>query len=449
MVKPAPSAPIAEPGGRVRRKRLRARFRTTPGRLRLFSVAAVAMLLLLWLTSAGVLSARASAARSVSFVSTQELMMANRLYARLADADATASRILLRSGGEQDSFEARERYEKDIAKAHTILIRLSSDAGSSLGVQNAAERISSQLATYVQRVESARVNNQLGNPVGAAYMRQASAEMRTEILPTATKIWRDAASRLHRDYRAGTDGIDMVLLTLVAATTVIVLIAAQVYTARRARRTINVGLAVATVLVVILCAVALALMNREQRALRSAQRDGTDVIQILSAARTLGLQAHANSSLALAENGTGADYLTEFDLLMDQLGGQSGRGGLLKTAHTLAKRTGDEARADELSAALTGYRQAHDRVRALDDAGQHQAAVELALSNDPQGEVGAARNLDEEFNSAIRVAEARTSDSTADARDGFGALAWGMTLGLLAAVVVALAGLQERIREYQ
>ena len=57
----------------------------------------------------------------------------------------------------------------------------------------AAERLGSELPIYADLVEAARTNSRLELLVGAAYLRDASELMRTEILPAATAIYEDAA----------------------------------------------------------------------------------------------------------------------------------------------------------------------------------------------------------------------------------------------------------------
>ncbi len=61
----------------AREMRVSSWLRTTPGRLRLFSVAVAVVLLAFWLIAAGALSERRDAARSVGLDSARELVMAN------------------------------------------------------------------------------------------------------------------------------------------------------------------------------------------------------------------------------------------------------------------------------------------------------------------------------------------------------------------------------------
>ena len=420
--------------------------RTTPGRLRLFSVAVAFVLLAFWLIAAGALSERRNAARSVGLDSARELVMANDLYAALADADATASSALLR---ETESDEVRTRFVDDVDDASRILVAITGQETADPAVRAAARKIAAGLPTYVGRVEAARTNSRLGNPVGAAYMRAASAQMRDELLPAATAIWRSAGERIDADYATGTDADAVVRVAIAAVLVLVVLAGAQIYTARRTRRVFNLGLAGATLLLLVLTGGAIAAMAHEQDALRTAQREGSDAVQLLSAGRILALQAQADANLALAERGTGADYVTEFHLIVDRLGGTADTTGLLDEARSVAARTDDTERNDHIEAAFADYVRVQEHIRTLDDGGANDLAVGVALSTGPDGGRATADALDTAFTSGIQAAQVHFDDTAREARRGFSSLAVALTFGLALAVVLALAGLQRRIGEYR
>ena len=71
----------------------------------------------------------------------------------------------------------------------------------------------------------------------------------------------------------------------------------------------------------------------------TAQRMGSDSVQVLSAARILALRAQADESLALVARGGGDQYLTDFDAVARKL---DPRRGLLADAARLERRTGTD-----------------------------------------------------------------------------------------------------------
>src|SRR5262249_53664527 len=103
---------------------------------------------------------------------------AQQLYRSLSDADATAAAALL-SGGVEPA-DLRARYEQDIAAASDALTA----AGAARGADHeAVAQIAQALPVYTGLVETARTNNRLNLPVGAAYLREASGLMRDRLLP--------------------------------------------------------------------------------------------------------------------------------------------------------------------------------------------------------------------------------------------------------------------------
>ena len=65
--------------------------------------------------------------------------------------------------------------------------------------------MSTQLPVYTGLVETARVYNRQGLPLGAAYLREASGLMRDKLLPAAKQLYRTETGRLadDRDGAAG------------------------------------------------------------------------------------------------------------------------------------------------------------------------------------------------------------------------------------------------------
>ena len=199
----APSeAPIIDHATASERMPLGQWLRTTPGLVRLFSIVAVVGLIAVGSPGTGALTQRRDAAESVATSSGPQLITASDLYASLSAADATASSALLRSGSRAHA-EVRDRYlERPRAGASRLLVDLSRALRRSRRRPTRRPgRSRRSCPTYAGRVETARTNSRSGNPVGAAYMRAASAQMRDEILPAATTIWRDAAVRLQRRLR--------------------------------------------------------------------------------------------------------------------------------------------------------------------------------------------------------------------------------------------------------
>jgi len=420
------------------------RFRSTPGRLRLLSVVSVAAIVVLLVVSAGALSSRRSAAKSVSDESGARLVQVQALYQSLADADATASRQLLAAG--QAPVEVRQRYLDDLDRAGHLSSRIAESVKSSPDARRAVQVVTTQLPRYAEKVEAGRVNSRFGFPLGAEETRQASKLMRVKILPATLELYRFAANELQNDYDRGTSASQMVWIILIGIAALAVLVATQWFTARRTNRILNLGLVVASVIVAVLLVWMLVRFNNEQDSLVRAQRDGSDSVQVLSSARFLALQAQANANLALAERGTGQAYRDDFGHLMSTLcGSQACRAGLLGYARDLADRAGSASHVADIQAKAAAFWKKANDVVTLDNDGNYKDAVAVATSD----QTDASQILDTAIAGESAQAQSRFDSAAHDARSGFAVLAVALTLGLLLAAVLVLVGLQPRIGEYR
>ena len=145
---------------------------TTPAKLRLLLVGLVVLCLVWGGLAAWVVSQRASGANDVVSTSEPLSLDGQQIYRALSDADATAASAFL-SGG-LEPLAARHRYQADIAQAAAHLESATAAAGHSPAARDLA-KLSAGLPVYTGEVETARADNRLGLPLGAAYLREASA----------------------------------------------------------------------------------------------------------------------------------------------------------------------------------------------------------------------------------------------------------------------------------
>ena len=153
---------------------------TTPGFLRTAAVLLVTGLAVSGALAVLQLSARNDAARDVEHESAPMLADAEGLYRDLADADATASRAFLT--GSTESAAVRARYDRDLERASARLTSIADAVGHASATSPAVIRIGHALPVFAARIASARANDRLGFPVGAAYLRDASDLMRRWLL---------------------------------------------------------------------------------------------------------------------------------------------------------------------------------------------------------------------------------------------------------------------------
>ena len=259
-VSPHPAARAPAMPGALRRSRLDAA--TTPGRLRLLSRhAGHSQPGLGRDRRADLLISTRPAAADVVAVSEPLSLDAEQIYQSLSDADATAANAFL-SGGLEPAA-ARQRYDADITQAAIRIQAASALVGSSaartqvpgnLRQQASAAgsatgddlaTLSAGLPVYTGEVETARADNRLGLPLGAAYLREASALLRGTLLIAASDI-NTRESELLTSASAQATGLPLIVFAVVFGLGVgYVLYRSWRWLARHTHRVINYGLLVA------------------------------------------------------------------------------------------------------------------------------------------------------------------------------------------------------------
>jgi hypothetical protein len=277
-------------------------------------------------------AAHTSATADVLNVSEPLSLDAQQIYRSLSDADATEAAAFL-SGGLEPA-RLRLRYQADIARAARRLETATAAAGGSAAGSRLAT-LTSGLPVYTGLVETARANNRLGLPVGAAYLRQASGLMRGTLLPAARDLYAQENAQL-----AAAEGGATAFPYLAAALAVIVgfgLFWSQRWLTRRTNRLFNPGLLAASVAGLVTLVWLVTAISVARSHLLVAQNRGSAPVEAVARADIAALQAHADESLTLIDRGGDDSFQRDFLELQKQLG--PGRATLLTTAATIARNS--------------------------------------------------------------------------------------------------------------
>jgi hypothetical protein len=423
-------------------QRLRAIVRSTPGRL----TAALIALLLLGIAY-GITALTGSNEANAHVLSVQDssgplTVSAQSLYRALSDADATAATAFLSPGAE--TAASRQRYETDIAAAGTALAQVTAGASDTSGISaRRLDVLATDLPVYTGLVETARTNNRLGYPVGAAYLREASGLMRATLLPAAQDVYSTQTQRLRSDHNAGARyPYIAVLLGIVALAA---LVFAQRYLTWRTRRLVNPGLAAATLALL----AALIYQNVAWFGLHShldsAQADGSSQVQALATARIDALQARADEALTLVARGSGGAFEQDFQKTMADLVGADGKSGRLGQAAATATNPAVRAAIRKASSDVAAWRAVHTALRADDDGGNYPDAVTAAtgLASD------AFTHLDDDLAAGIRASDATFTEQAAAAGRAVHIVGIVVVILTLLTLAGAAIGVQRRIAEYR
>jgi len=427
---------------------------TTPARLRLL-LALLILLSLAW----GVLAAltadqHASAAADVVAVSEPLSLDAEQIYTSLSDADATAANAFLAGGLEP--AKARQRYQADITQAAIRieaasalvgssaartqlpghLTKQASAAGTAVGDDLAI--LSGQLPAYTDEVGTARADNRLGLPLGAAYLREASGLLRGTLLPAASDIY-IRESTLLTSASAQATGLPLIVIAAIAGLGLgYVLFRSSRWLSRHTHRVVNYGLLLAALagLVSLVWLVAAFVVGRGD--LLHAQQQGSAPAQAFARAEVAALQAHADESLTLIDNGGDDSYQKDYVAQQKILG--PGPGTLLAAVQAAGGPGSDVA------AQARAWYKAHAALRAKDDSGSHAAAVQSALNGDAATSFA---QLSTTLSQGINDHQAVFAASARSGRDAFTGLAVGMIVASLVMVGGCAWGLSRRLAEYR
>jgi hypothetical protein len=396
----------------------------------------------------------ASAAADVVAVSEPLSLDAEQIYQSLSDADATAATAFL-SGGLEPAA-ARQRYDADITQAAIRIEAASALEGSSAARTRLPGHLNSQasaagsatgddlatlsagLPVYADEVGTARADNRLGLPLGAAYLREASALLRGTLLPASNDIY-TKQSRLLTSASAQATGLPLIVVAVVFGLGAgYVLYRSSRWLTRRTHRRVNYGLlvtAVAGFVSLVWLASAFAIGRTE---LLNAQQHGSAPAAAFARAEVAALQAHADESLTLIDNSGDDSYQQDFIAQQKLLG--PGPGTLLAAVEA----SGGNGRA--AAADAQAWYQAHAALRALDDSGNHAAAVRSAL----EGRSAASfARLSADLNNGINADQAVFASRARGGRDAFTGLAVGMIVASLIMAAGCAWGLNRRLAEYR
>ena len=440
MNRPAPVLlGVAEPSADAVRRIGRLRH-TSPGRLQLILAGLLALGLLTGLVAGLAAHAAAAGTDDLGDRAQPLLVEAETIYSALADADTTAAQAFLAGGLEP--AELTRRYEADLDRAATALTSAARRTPDRSDAADAVGTLSSGVSRYASLVASARANNRQGLPVGAAYLSAASQLNRETLQPQAQALFRTAQTEVDDGYSGARSTIWVALLVLLLLGLLVALGAAQRYLSRTTRRTFNIPLVGATAVTVVLALAAGGVLLTQRAHLRAADADGSTPVALLAEARILALRERGDEALTLAARGSGGAYEDDFTTVSVRLGGAN---GLLAAA---GKAVDGDARMAVHSATArhAQYVAAHSQVRKLDDGGEYDRAVDLAIGAQTSATF---TGLTDDIGRALENRKAAFTDEIGRAGRGLGLLTVLGPLLALAACALALIGIGARLEEYR
>jgi hypothetical protein len=369
---------------------------------------------------------------------------AQGVYRSLSDADAAAATIFL-SGPASTGADA-DRFASDISQTSAGLLTLGVDPGASTALHTDVGVVGAELPVYTQLVATALADNRQGLPVGAAYLREASALMRSAVLPAAEDAYRIESARLAAD--EGDATAVPVALIAVGVLLAAALAATQFFLVRRTQRWLNAGTLLATLAALALTVWTAADLLGEGGAVDRARQDG-QVVSALDNAQLAAVRAHGDEVLGVAARGEDSgSYDQDFGATSTQLA------GFLTTARGAGPA---QASADPLADALRQKQiwvGDHTALETLEnepqaDTSDYSLALALVTGTDQQGSGAAFGRLDADVGQALTGEQEAYLGAAGAGRGDLSGLDAG-SAGLAAVAVLAgLAGIRRRLKEYR
>ncbi len=429
---PAPAGhPTSAPSGRLgtMMASVRAAMAGTPGRLRAVGIVSVAAALLFGL-AAGQAFRSADGALGRAAANSDQLVRIQAIQTNVVQADADATNAFLVGGLEPAA--QRTDYTEAVATASGLIAQAAQHQpadGAALGALNQS------LVAYTSRIEQARANNRQALPIGSQYLRGASADLRAEALPLLTNLGEANSARVTEEFdRAARAALWLVVAGVLALA---VLALCLVWLARRTRRYVNVPLA-AGALVVLVTLVLGTVGLLSVKGSVDETRAGVYADTLSTArARIAGFDAKSNESLTLIARGSGAAFEKAW------------QASSAAVTTEIAQLEAGAASAGRDPLPWPGYADVHQKIRALDDGGDWEGAVELATGDGADAGNATFAAFDAASDEQLSSLSTQTSNQLDDTG---GWLPFAGVLGLLAGVVAALCawwGVSQRLEEYR
>ncbi|HEY6809676.1 MAG TPA: hypothetical protein VIZ70_00995 [Propionibacteriaceae bacterium] len=396
---------------------------STPQRLRLLSLGVVVVGVVIGVIGALIftyLAVSLSRARA----DTAQLIRVQKIQSNLLSADATATNAFLVGGLEPPA--QRAAYDQAMSSTSSLIAE-AAQAQPADGTALAA--LNQQVLSYAGMIEQARANNRQGLPIGAQYLRNASAQLRSDALPILNNLVSANAARATDEMKAGAGYIVLVIALLGLGG----VIAAQVWLARRFKRKINVGMLASSIVLLVLVIGSLIVVLQLRSSLQEISSGSLAAVNTAADARINANDAKSNESLTLIARGSGQAFEAAWK----------------SSADSVAENLGRLTDKPELVGQWQAYTDVHTQIRALDDEGQWDKAVAKATgsANDSSNTVFGA--FDSNLAGYLDGVSQQASNSLANEQPVMVVAAVLILLGGLAAALLGRRGVAERLREYR
>ncbi|MFA7341394.1 MAG: hypothetical protein WC028_31720 [Candidatus Obscuribacterales bacterium] len=409
---------------------------TTPGKLRLGMFAIFILAICFAIAGYVGVSGARSSVNTIARDAVPSIVTAQSVRVKLLQMDSLAAQEFL-AGGADSGAQARVKYEAVRQELGEQLTLAAKNISFGRDEQTPIETLMDKVQAYNGLVEAARANNRQGFPVGAAYLRMASTLLHNEMLPQTQAIDQLNVKQLESEY-ASFKSASVLHIGAIAASGLALLVVLgymQLFISKKMRRSFNLPLLAASVVVVALTAYSIVGMTLQRSNLGAAKEASFVSAYNWLEARGAAYDAKTDQSLFLIALGAGAKYEESAKVKVEKL--------------AAAAKTNVQGDSGSALSALRAYVQQDERIRSYDKSGKRSEAVNLALGNGTKEAQKAFDDLNQVLTANLKTATSSFEASIASAESNINLLDLAFVLLSLAVMGLAYFGLTPRINEYR
>jgi hypothetical protein len=395
----------------------------TPQRLRALSLGVVVAGIVVALVG-GLIFSYLAFSLSRARADTAQLIRIQKIQSNLLSADATATNAFLVGGLEPAA--QRAMYDQALSSTSSLIVEAAQAQPADAAALSA---LNQQVISYAATIEQARANNRQGLPVGAQYLRNASADLRSSALPILDNLVSSNAARADDDMDARV-GYALPVISLLA---LVLLIIGQIWLARRFKRTINVGMLASAAVLLVITVGGLIAAQQLSSTLNSISNGSFAAVNTAADARIDANNAKSNESLTLIARGSGQAFEDAWKSSADSVSGN---------LEQLSARP-------ELLTQWQAYTEVHNKIRDLDDGGRWDRAVAQATGVGRDSSNTVFNTFDRNLAGYLDEVSKEASSSLANEQPVMVVGAILILLGGLAAALLGRWGVAARLKEYR
>lgn len=384
-----------------------------------------ATVLVMLIALGGVHSHRAGI-ETVGVKAASSIIAANKMVAAMQDMDSQAASFL--TGRPGANMQAENDYDARRSAVGAALLDASKNVSFGESVEKPIRVLQDGLVRYEVTIAAAKDMHERGDEAFLAAYRAARAIMENELKPAAADLDKANQAIIEQVYgetsasawrwQLGLIAIGLITLAALAYT--------QSFISRKMRRSINPALLAATVLSAVGIFYTCFAFHVESSSLQTAKEDAFGSVHTLLAARAVAFDAKGDESRWLLDRPLKDRYEQDF----------RAKSGQLKAVDADAAR------------AYAAFVEVDQKVRGLENGGQHAKAIALGAGNDPGEANWAFTQFDQAVSRTIEVNQKKFDEAIARgfaATAGYDYVAPGVAFLV---ILLTFIGLRPRMKEY-